>query len=177
MPLAFLPSLYLRSLDLLPAFFSALSHTHTHTHTHWHTSSKADGCNTVAGREREGGSLALNNTGTWSDSLMEWSGWGWTWVGDAGEMWCQYPRSCSHWPRAFLPLFGPFIPLFYLQGGGWRVLGRRAVGKPRLGWWGTLETEPTISKCSSGTGHTKYPANIHIKSKSGCKIEEKGSLF
>lgn len=113
-------------------FFSALSLTHTHTHAPRHTSGEADRCNTVA--RREGGSLALNNTGTRTDLLMERSGWGWN---QEREMWEWYdvsaPCSFSYWREAFLPLFGagcflqqytsPFISFctaYYLQSDRWR---------------------------------------------------------
>lgn len=101
--------------------FLARSLTHAHTHTDTQTANQTDATQRLG--EREGGSLALNNTGTQSDSLIEQSGWGWIWVEYVEEMWCQHPRSCSRWPRAFLPSFGPFIPLCYLHGDGWRVLG------------------------------------------------------
>ena len=151
-----LPAVSLSPLSRSPTdclrFFCALTHRHTRALTHRQQGRRMQ----HSGCEREGGSLALNNTGTRSDSLMEWSGWGWTWVGDVGEMWCQHPRSCSHWPRASWPLFGPFISLCYLHGDGWRVQ-RLLVPVAR---WSNQDS-----------------LNIHIKSKSGCKIEETGLLF
>lgn len=74
------------ALPLAAWVFSALSSTHAPRHT----SGEADRCNTVA--RREGGSLALNNTGTRTDLVMERSGWGWN---QEREMWEWYDVSAS----------------------------------------------------------------------------------
>lgn len=170
MPLAFLPSLYLRSLALPLAACVFLAHSRTHTHLHMracvHTRTDTQAARQTDATqwqgEREGGSLALNNTGTGSDPLMEWSGWGWT---QEREMWgrCDVSahvaaaigrgHSCHHCVHLHL------LATCTVMGGGgayFRVVKfcykstEVGVVQPRVGVFEeTLKTELKVSKCSS----------------------------
>lgn len=132
------------------------------------------------GGDREGGSLALNNTGTGSDPLMEWSGWGRT---QEREMWGRCDVSghaaaaigrghpCHHLVHSYLSA------TCMVMGGGLSPQGLQVllqkhmtevtVGKPRLGYLRNTENNAKHFKMQflSFSSIT----NIHLK---GQKKEE-----
>lgn len=178
MLLAFLASLSISALALPLAacfFFFFLAHSLSHTRTDTRTRAlthKQQGSRMQHsdGREGgwgwagvggwgEGGSLALNNTGTGSDPLMEWSGWGRT---EEREMWGRCDVSghaaaaigrghlCHHLVHSYLSA------TCMVTGGGLSPQGRQVllqkhmtevtVVKPRLGYLRSAENNAKHSK-------------------------------